>query len=379
MKKKRVAFITEFIPPYRKSFYRKLVDFSNFDWKILYGIKGKEDGRPGYDGNFEFDNYPVPIKEGKIGSFNIRWQYGVIEKVKLWQPDIIITQGIPSILSYWPALIWARQHGAKSITWHCGWEEQAGNRLSLPIKKWIAKIFLSLADHILAYSTKGAAYLIELQGGRSDNISICFNGIDVDPLLDNEIEYRNKGKALRQEYKVTGKKIFLYVGGMMAEKHVPLLLEAFNLLKEENVILWLVGDGPEMPKIRTLAETLRIKNIKFWGRLFQDVDVFFAAADYFVLPGVGGLALNQALFWGLPCVVSEADGTEDDLVFDNKTGFRFIPNDVISLKNAMERCINLPDEIKDKFAETGRDLILKRSNVNVMVKTFIKTIQKISD
>lgn len=379
MKNKRIAFITQFIPPYRKTFYEKLSHHSNYEWDIIHGIKEKDDGRPGYKGSFNFENHAVRYKEGKIGPFNVRWQAGVLKRIESWSPDIVITQGIPSILSNWLAMDWAHRHGAKTITWHCGWEAQAGNPYSLPIKRWMSKRYLSLVDHTLAYSTKGAAYLAELQSGVSNNITVCYNGLEIDPLLEKENEYRAKGQVLRHQEQADKKKIFLYVGGMLAEKNVPLLLKAFTrLLENESSLLWLVGDGPDLQKIKELAETLKPTNIKFWGRVIEDVDVFFAAADYFVLPGVGGLALNQALFWRLPCIVSEADGTEDDLIFENITGFRFILDDENSLKNALQKCFNLPNEQKISFGETGRNLVLERSNVNEMVKTFLTTIQQLA-
>ena len=379
LKKKRIAFITEFIPPYRRTFYQKLFNYSGYEWKIIHGLKTKEDGRPGFHGTFEFENYPVRYKEGKIGPFNVRWQAGVIEKIRSWYPDIVITQGIPSILSNWLAMDWAHRNSAKTITWHCGWEAQAGNHFILPVKRWVASKYLSLVDHTLAYSTKGANYLAGLQNGKSENITVCYNGLEIDNLLERESEYRTNGQELRRQQHIGREKVFLYVGGMLAEKKVPLLLKAFHKLQaNENAILWLVGDGPDLQMIKKLAETLKIKKITFWGRVIEDVDALFAAADYFVLPGVGGLALNQALFWGLPCVVSEADGTEDDLVFENRTGFRFTPNDENSLKIALQKCLTLPDEQRVSFGVAGRHLVLERSNVNEMVKTFLTIIQRLT-
>ena len=129
MENKKIVFVTEFIPPYRKTFYQKLLSHSNYEWKIIHGIKQKDDGRPGYQGTLDFENYSVCYREGKIGPFSVRWQSGVLENIKNWYPDIVLTQGIPSILSNWLAMDWAHRHGAKTITWHCGWEAQAG-RLS---------------------------------------------------------------------------------------------------------------------------------------------------------------------------------------------------------------------------------------------------------
>ena len=374
----KVLFIFNFITPYRKTFFEKLCTSPGYNWLLLHGKKSKEDGRPAYIGELLVPNFQIRFLESKVGSFSIRWQDQIIPIIKSFQPNLIITLGIPSILSNWVAMIWAKQHNVKTITWHCGWESQSGRRFSLPIKRWISKQFLSLADHILVYSTKGANYLAELQEGNSDNITVCYNGLEIDSLLEKEEYYRKSAQSLRIEEKVDGKKVFLYVGGMLSEKGVELLINSFAQFSEkDDIALWLVGDGPELNKFINIATARGLKNVKFWGRVIEGVDVFFAAADYFVLPGIGGLALNQALFWKLPCVVSEADGTEDDLVFDNKTGFRFTPNDEISLFLAMKKCLLMSEKERREFGEIGRDLVLTRSNVNVMVQTFIATINNL--
>ena len=42
----------------------------------------------------------------------------------------------------------------------------------------------------------------------------------------------------------------------------------------------------------------------------------------FVLPGTGGLAINEAMAHRLPVISGYADGSADDLVVDGVTGFR---------------------------------------------------------
>ena len=46
----------------------------------------------------------------------------------------------------------------------------------------------------------------------------------------------------------------------------------------------------------------------------QELEPYFAAADLFVLPGTGGLAVQQAMAHALPVLVGEADGTQSNLV-----------------------------------------------------------------
>ncbi len=95
----------------------------------------------------------------------------------------------------------------------------------------------------------------------------------------------------------------------------------------------------------------------------------------FILPGLGGLALNQAMFWGKPCIVSEADGTEDDLVIEHLTGFRFKSDDKFSLLNAMERALTLYNLAYSILSFNSQKKIRAVNNVDYMVKTFNNTIK----
>lgn len=376
---KRIAFIVNFVTPYRVTFYTKLNLHQEYDWLFLHGIKKKEDGRPAYQGSLNFPNQPVGYKESKLGPFHVCWQSGVLKQIQEYKPQVVITLGILGTLTNLSTLIWSKLNNAKNIIWHAGWEAQSENQWSLVIKQWVARQYLRLADHILVYSSKGAGYL-ETLGVPPEKISICYNGLEIDPLIRGESEFRKKAQELRKREKLDGKKVFLYVGGMIAEKQVPLLLDAFQSFdSNEKVVLWLVGDGSDLTAIRNLVLNKQHRTVKFWGRIIEEVDVFFAAADYFILPGIGGLALNQALFWGLPCVVSDADGTEDDLVLDGKTGFRFVAKNVNSLKSALIKCIELTETQRIAYGNAGRALVLERSNVNQMVHTFIKVINKITE
>ena len=69
-----------------------------------------------------------------------------------------------------------------------------------------------------------------------------------------------------------------------------------------------------MAGLRARVEDQRIEGVYFAGAVCDGVEAWFAAGDVFVLPGLGGLALNQAMALGLPVVSSDADGTGADLV-----------------------------------------------------------------
>ena len=65
----------------------------------------------------------------------------------------------------------------------------------------------------------------------------------------------------------------------------------------------------------------------FAGQIVDGVGPYFDGADLLVLPGTGGLALNEAMAHGLPLVSGYGDGSADDLVQDGVNGFRLRARD----------------------------------------------------
>ena len=78
----------------------------------------------------------------------------------------------------------------------------------------------------------------------------------------------------------------------------------------------IVGDGPERSKLEALAKEI-YPDVRFTGAQHgPDLERIYREADLFVLPGTGGLAVQQAMSFGLPVIVGESDGTQSDLVRD---------------------------------------------------------------
>jgi glycosyltransferase involved in cell wall biosynthesis len=210
-------------------------------------------------------------------------------------------------------------------------------------------------------------------------IKTCYNGIETDDLIKNSSEILIKSKEIIEKFHLENHITFLYVGGLIKEKKVDLLIDAFIKLREKfvNIKLIIIGDGPQKGLIENKLKIFNDPNILFLGRIINDVDPFFAASDCLVLPGVGGLALNQAMFWRKPCIVSKADGTEDDLVIENITGYRFKENDLESLVFAMGKRINDSQDKVTMMSENSHQLIINKSNVNNMIDVFTSSIDNL--
>ncbi|MBN1186735.1 MAG: glycosyltransferase family 4 protein [Bacteroidales bacterium] len=374
---RKIALITPMLQPYRLSFYEKLSRFHpDVKWVVYHGIKKAEDGRPAFRGQTTFDNAGVIESKYRIGPFDIRVHKGLFRAIVALDPDMIIIQSITGNLSYRKVVRWARRKNKVIVNWACAWEPGFAKGLVLKFKNMLVSSFYRKGDFTLTYSTKAIQYVKD-RGIETSKIDVCYNGIEIDEMLINEKAVWASAEKIRQDFELNDSITFLYVGGLLSEKRVDLLINAFLKLRQEfpSIKLLIIGDGPERENIVNMIKESGGENVRYLGRIIDGVNPYFAASTCLVLPGVGGLALNQAMFWKKICIASEADGTEEDLVTDGITGFRFSKDDLESLTEAMRKTILLNTNEREKMGENAKNIILTKSNVNSMVEVFVRTIE----
>jgi glycosyltransferase involved in cell wall biosynthesis len=376
--KKRIAFIVPMLAPYRVTFYEKLFNNSDNEWWLFHGTKKEEDGRPQYNQTVSFKNISFNFGFFKIGPFELYYHSGLNKKVKSFNPEIIIIYGNPGVISNILLMKWAKKQKIKVILWVCSWDSGTLQGVSKRFKRIVSQFYYFKADAFITYGTHAKTFLINL-GIQAEKIRIAFNGIETDNILINKNKILNEAKSIRLKYAKSDDLIFIYVGGLIVSKKILELIDQFNFLNRRysNIKLWIIGDGTLRNIVQLKLEKLANENIKYFGRIINDVDNYFAASDCLVLPGAGGLALNQAMFWMKPCICSIADGTEEDLVFDGDTGFYFERNNWIDLQNTMERFIKTPEVKRREMGEKGHDLIINQSNVNNMVEIFKEAVKNV--
>lgn len=373
---KRIALITPMLQPYRLTFYEKLNKISpNAKWIVFHGVKKTEDGRPAYAGKAAFENIGLSEINYKLGPFNIRVHKGLLQEVRKFNPDLIIIQSITGNLSYRSVVNWAKRNNKIIVNWACAWEPKLAKGLLLKLKNILVRNFYKKGDAFLTYSTKAVKYVMD-RGIDKSKITVCYNGIETDDLILNEKAIIEASEAIIEKYSLQHSTNFIYVGGLIPEKRVDLLIEAFAIISSENNAckLFIIGDGPLKDTMLKQIEPLNKGNIFYLGRIIDGVDPYFAASTCLVLPGVGGLALNQAMFWKKICIASEADGTEEDLIINGKTGFRFIKDDLNSLVESMRKVMNIDKKELEVMGNHAKDIIVNKSCVNNMVNVFSDTI-----
>jgi glycosyltransferase involved in cell wall biosynthesis len=363
----KIVILSPLVAPYRVTFYEKLSKLAS-DFKVFYHVKQNEDGRPQHDKKVNFYTRGFPESKTSFMGFSMLVIKGMFTAIKNEKPDLIILPGIPGNLTYRKIVNWARKSKIKVVFWYCGWEPNKKRFFLLQeIKRILALSFYKKGNYFITYSTKAKDDLID-QKFSPDMIKVALNGIELDD-YDNIDDYNVQAIELRKKYSVSSN-VFLYVGGLMEEKRVLFLIDAFAEFnsKHRETQLWVIGDGPQRMEVE--EKIAGYSFIKYFGRIIENVEPYFVAADYFVLPGTGGLAINQAMFFETPCIVGRADGTEKDLVVENVTGFNFIEDNKESLVSKLEEAQNLNAEQLKVMKKKGKEIIVKKSNVNSIIEVF---------
>lgn len=126
---------------------------------------------------------------------------------------------------------------------------------------------------------------------------------------------------------------FLYVGRLSEEKNIFLLLEAFKELPKYT--LTIAGDGPLLAELKKVAS----QNVKFLGHISnEEIDKVYLLADALILPSTKepwGLVVEEALYYGLPVIISSNVGCNQDLVLNKINGLIFESASKQALKQAI--------------------------------------------
>lgn len=140
----------------------------------------------------------------------------------------------------------------------------------------------------------------------------------------------------------------LYAGRLMKEKRIDLLLKAVQKirLQREQVILSIIGDGPDRHRLEALTEQLGISNrVVFLGRLPTIDDVWhqLACARIAIQPSSRegfGLFPLEAMALGIPVIYCEStENAISSLVRDGIEGICTLPN-ADALASAIEKLLN---------------------------------------
>ena len=256
----------------------------------------------------------------------------VLPKLFIYNPDVIIHEFNPSILSLHISYLYVRLFNKKIIVWGHGYNRRVGFNPEKSFKSKIRYWYLKHADAVLVYGQEGKKTLSNFVSEKK--IFVAHNTLDTDKLISIRKKNKKRGiEIIKNELGVKHKYNLIFIGRLLKEKHPEILIRLFqNLNKslQKDVAIHIIGDGEMFEELKNEIKTNKLENnIFLHGKINDDVQSgkYLYISDLLVNPGYVGLSVNHAFCFQTPVVTFKegykgiAHSPEIEYVIHNKTGF----------------------------------------------------------
>ena len=368
---KRVLFIFDRVTHYNSELFKNLeprLREIDIELVLLAGYsKGEESGRVRLSDKVIENESRYLCKEIRVRSFTFRYQKDVIAQIKHIKPDVVVMASHVGNVSSWNIMRLKRKMGFKLVAWQCGYEFNPSS-----LKDFILGRFIKGFDYHLAYHSNAKKYAMRY-GAKESQITVMHNTIN-----DNKIERIDKSEARSRICadfpEIGSRQIVLFVGAILQEKRLEALCDAMLLPEVKDAILLVVGDGPHLASLKSIYGER--ENIIFTGSVIDGVGAYFDAGDVFLLPGTGGLAINEAMAHALPIISGYADGSADDLVINGKNGYRLKNAGVDEIAESISKVLTDPEHAREMGRESLR-MVEQKFSFNQYINRIVGVLKEV--
>ena len=289
------------------------------------------------------------------------------------KPAAIVTEGGQNTINNIQIKLYSRLFGVPYIQWDLGKGYQDfGNSLGRRIYMRVYKSIANRANLIYGYNSSSKKYFESL-GIPSEKIVVLNNTADT-PTLKKVIESSSKELPddMAKQYDIN-KKYIIFVGTLLPTKCIEDFAEIMAKLKGEYTLL-IVGSGKE-EYIQSLKELFKDLDCIFLGyKRPEELLPYYNISSFCILPGLGGLSINQAMAYGLPVLCTHADGAEEDVVRNDETGYIYQDID-----DAIRYIHSKTDEDWKRMGSNASELMYGEFSLEKECERFINGITKVTN
>ena len=363
----RLAVVLSHPTQYYSPWFRWLAAHTALELRVFYlwdfGVTARTDPRFGTTFAWDVDllsGYAhefVPNRSRRPGTehFGGLDNPELTARVAAWHPDAALVFGY-RYRTHLGFLAWARRHRLPLIF------RGDSHLIDQPppglLKRWmLAWVFRQFA----AFTFVGQANrdYFRTFGVPESKLHFAPHAVDTSLFDPTRPEHRAAAAALRTELGLApATRVVLFAGKFHPEKQPRALLAAFLALAPRDTALVFVGDGAEKAALTEAARAAPPGTVHLLPFANQSaMPARYLLADLFVLPSRGlyetwGLAVNEAMHLGVPCLVSHRVGCQRDLVTDGETGWVFRAGDPAHLQSQLGVALAAdPAPVRARIAE----------------------------
>ena len=284
---------------------------------------------------------------------------GYIDFIKELQPAYVILFLHLKDKIMFPIIRFCKKNHIPVIYWNHGINIYTPND---KIKNAIFHHIHNQCDALITYTPEMKKYF---QSKNQHKLFVAYNTLnftDIDKAAVPDKE------ATKKKYGITEDKVILYISRMMPYKRVDLVMESFADV--DNVAVVMVGPGFTESQ---QAMVDKHKNLYYLGEKYgSEVNEIYKMGDIFSTPGHIGLAVNEAMFWGLPIVVLEGKhAPEVYYMKDGITGY-FAKDEADYKEYVLDLLQN--DSKRAEMSKAALEVFDKEVDIDRMYQGFIDAV-----
>jgi|SRR5690606_31894804 len=237
------------------------------------------------------------------------------------------------------------------------------------------------SDKVVSLLPKALDYMIE-NGLNSEKYNYIPNGISVeewkiDEKIPEEID------LLITEEKSKGKKLICYAGNLGITNSLYSLIDAIKHLENENVVLFLIGNGQEKERLKKHSEKLNLKNVYFLPGVSKNKIPSILNKMNLLYIGLKnqpvfrfGISPNKLMDYmmaGKPII--QAINAGNDIVSEAGCGLTIEPDNSFAISEAVKFLISKSETELEIMGKKGKEYCLKNHEYRVLAKKFIDVMK----
>ncbi len=372
---KKIALVTNHLTPFRKFFYEKMYHKCKdigFDFKVFLMTKCEPQRNWNYD---ELKTeYSYLMKDIHLSfPINNHINLEIKKKLRQFNPDIVIMAGSYMYVTNWFVCSLRKKLDFKLLYWNEAHfnEIRNYNCITLKIREIIRRKFFSKIDGFWYSGQMSLQFCKHYSFGHKDFFflpNLVDNEIYSKPFVTSE----EKREKLKRKWNVF-KKIILIPARLSKEKAIDKFIYMVKKCKGiQNYTILIAGTGNCKETVKTAIEQTTL-DVRLLGFQQQDVmQELFSIADIFVLPSLSDsnpLSCIEALWAGLPLIVSKHVGNHPEVVQDNGCVFDYEKADQsIAL---IDEILQADNEWFKKARIVSRNIAIKTYNPDSVTERII--------
>lgn len=376
--------VTNIPSPYRIDEFTYLdQEFSlrGINFEVIFMAPSEEGRSWKYDSSkYSFKSRVAPGLHPRIGNFEFHFNVGLLFDLLKRKPDWILIGGgwsLPTSISIstgmkllrpnCPVLFWVEATPSSPVFFQ-----------GKGLKGLIKRFFLNIYDGYVVPGQSSKMFLETLEIKNKPMIKLS-NFIDSGFFREGVNKAKNNYEEIRNNFNVSPDEIVLLCPArLIPQKGILEFLEKIGSVINNRTKILLAGDGCLRKEIESYIINNNINYVYLLGhQSIEKMLELYAISDLLLLPSISetyGFVCVEALWSGLPILISKKVGAISEVLVEEKNGWSFDPQNEADVKSKFQKATSIDSAELKEMGNYSLKLADENFNIEASANLFVRDL-----